>query len=131
MNEIGMTFFDLEMKTDSFKVISCFESLNKNALMKIFETDFRMLTLDGSLKNEKFYRQDGTNNIVLSGEAGKYKTWQTWSPSADTLYSTAAKSTIADPVIITFDTYKDGFPAKITIENPFIGMKLFLRKLTQ
>jgi len=126
-----MTFFDIEMTPDSFRLVSCFESLNKKALMKIIETDIRMLTWDGSLKNEKLYRQDVTNNKVVSGKAGKYKTWQTLSPSGDTLWATAAKSTIADPVIISYDKYKDGFPLKITIENPFIGMKLSLRKLTQ
>lgn len=131
MNEIGMTFFDLEMKTDSFKVVSCFGPLNKKALMRIFETDFSMLTRTGPMKNEKMYRQAGTNNLVVSAGAGKYKIWQTYSPSGDTLFTTAAKSTIADPVIITYNKYKDGLPLKITIENPFIGMKLILRKLVQ
>jgi hypothetical protein len=131
MNEVGMTFFDLEMKKDSFKVVSCFESLNKKALMKIFETDFRMLTWNGMLKNEQVYREEGTNCLVVSGVAGKYKTWQTYSSMGDTLYATNAKSTIADPVLINFVKYSEGMPVKITLENPFIGMKLLLRKLVQ
>ncbi|MCX6266717.1 MAG: hypothetical protein NTW16_05080 [Bacteroidetes bacterium] len=131
MNEIGLTFFDLEMKTDSFKVISCFESLNKSALMKILETNFRMLTWSGPLKNETPYIQDGTKNIVRSGMAGKYKTWQTFSPSGDTLYTTSSKSNIFDPAIISFAKYSEGFPVKIILENPFIGMKMTLRKLVQ
>jgi hypothetical protein len=131
MNEVGMTFFDLEMKTGGFKVISCFESLNRKALIKIFETDFRMLAWNGPLKNEKVYLQNGTSNIIVSGRGGKYKTWQTYSPSGDTLLSMSARSTLADPVIMTFEKYNDGFPAKITIENPVIGMKLLLRRLVQ
>ena len=131
VNEVGMTFFDVEIAPDSFRVVSCFESLNKKALMKIIETDIRVLTREGTLKNESFYRQSGTNGLVVSGKSGKYKSWQTFSPSGDTLWVTAAKSTIADPVVITYDQYKDGFPLKISIENPFIGMKLVLRKLTQ
>jgi hypothetical protein len=131
MNEVGMTFFDLELQPGSFRVVSCFESLNKKALMKIIETDIRVLTCSGSLNDQKIYRQEGTNNLIVNGEAGKYKTWQTWSPSGDTLWVTSAKSTIADPVTITYDKYKDGSPLKITIENPFIGMKLVLKKLTQ
>jgi hypothetical protein len=131
MNEVGMTFFDLELQPDSLKVVSCFESLNKKTLMKIFETDFRMLISSGSLSDQKIYRQESTNNLIIKGEAGKYKTWQTWSPSGDTLWVTAAKSTMADPVTITYEKYKDGSPLKITIENPFIGMKLMLKKLMQ
>jgi hypothetical protein len=129
MNEIGMTFFDLEIKTDSFNVISSFESLNKKALMNIFETDFRILTWAGPLKTKNTYRRQDTQNLVISGKAGKYQTWQTFSPGGDTLYTFAAKSTIADPVIIQFENYSEGFPLKITLENPFIGMKLTLRKL--
>jgi hypothetical protein len=131
VNEVGMTFFDLEMKSDSFKVVSCFASLDKKALMKIFETDFRMLLLEDSLTGVKFFRQAETSNRIISGKTGKYKAWQTWSPSGDTLFSTAAKSTIADPVKITCEKYKDGSPLKITMENPFIGMKFLLRKLVQ
>ena len=128
-NEIGMTFFDLELKSDSFKVISCFESLNKKALMKILETDFRLYTGLDPVKKESFYRQSGTNKLVISARAGKYKIWQIYSPSGDTLHQTSAKSTIADPVNISYLKYGDGFPVKITIENPFIGMKWTLRLL--
>ncbi len=131
VNEVGMTFFDLEMKADSFNVISCFASLNKKALMHIFETDFRILLWSGALKNENFYRQATTNNLVVLGKAGKYHAWQTYSAAGDTLYRIAARSNIADPAIITFDKYKDGFPLKIIIENPVIGMKLSFRKLVQ
>jgi hypothetical protein len=129
MNEIGMTFFDLEIQTDSFKVVSSFESLNKKALMNILETDFRILTWNGLLKTKKSYRQQDSHNLVLSGTSGKYQIWQTFSPGGDTLYTLSAKSNLADPVIIQFEKYSEGFPLKITLENPFIGMKLTLRKL--
>jgi len=131
MNEVGITFFDLEIMTGSFKVVSCFGSLDKKALLKIFETDFRMLICDHPLNAEKKYRQEGTTNKVLSGSTGKYKTWQTFSPAGDTLLAISAQSTITDPVFISFSKYKDGLPLAITIENPVIGMKLSLRKLTQ
>ncbi len=131
VNEVGMTFFDLEMNADTFKVVSCFASLNKKTLMKILETNFRLLLWNGPMRNEKIYRQGETNNLVVSGNAGKYSTWQTYSPAGDTLFKTSGKSTIADPAIITFDKYANGTPLKIAIENPFIGIKLALRKLTK
>ncbi len=128
-NEIGMTFFDFELRQDCFKVISCFESLNKNALIKIFETDFRLLTGIDSLQKVNYYLQPERNMRVISAKAGSYKIWQTYSQPGDTLHQTAGKSNIADPVIISFLKYADGFPSKITVENPFIGMKLSLRLL--
>ena len=130
-NEIGMTYFDLELNSTGLKVISCLKSLNKTALLKILETDFRMMTRNDPLRNEQIYQQSETNHFVVSGVAGKrYKIWQTYSPFGDTLYATSAKSTISDPVIITYKEYLNGFPVKITIENPFIGLKMSLRKLT-
>jgi len=128
-NEIGMTFFDLELRSDSLKVISCFESLNKKALMKIFETDFRLLTGINPVTSMDFYSQSPSNNQVIAGKAGKYKVWQTFSQSGDTLYKTSGKSTIADPVFISYQNYSRGFPTRIIMENPFIGMKLSLRLL--
>ena len=128
-NEIGMTFFDLEMQRDSFKVISCFESLNKKALMKIFETDFRLLTGIDPVQHKKIYRQTTTNNRIFFSKAGRYKIWQTYSPSGDSLYTTAGKSTFADPVIIKYFNYEAGFPSRITFENPVIGMNMSLRLL--
>ena len=130
-NEVGMTFFDLEMKAESFSVISCFGSLNKKTLVNILETDFRILIRTGRPGKEKTYRQAGTHNLVIAGKAGKYKTWQTYTPSGDTLLKTSSKSTIADPVMITFGHYDDGFPKKILIENPVIGLTLSLRKLSR
>jgi hypothetical protein len=130
VNEVGMTYFDLEMTAESFRVISSFDALNKKALINIFETDFRMLNYTGGLDNEKFFSQACTGNLVSSGKAGKYKSWRTYTPMGDTLLKTSAKSTIADPVMITYDKYINGFPSKIIIENPVIGLKLMLRKLS-
>lgn len=42
-NQVGMTFFDFEVKQNSFRVVYCFESLNRKALLRIFEKDFRLL----------------------------------------------------------------------------------------
>ena len=42
-NQVGMTFFDFEVKQNSFRVVYCFESLNRKALIRIFEKDFRLL----------------------------------------------------------------------------------------
>jgi hypothetical protein len=131
VNEVGMTFFDLELSPDSLQVISCFASLNRKALMNILETDFRILTLNKPLDDQKHYRKDGTKQWVVSGKTGRYRVWQTWSPGGDTLVYTGAKSTVADPVRMVFDKYKDGMPGKITVENPFIGLKLSLRRLVQ
>jgi len=42
-NEMGMNFFDVELKQNEFIVHSCFPSLNREALLKLLENDFRLL----------------------------------------------------------------------------------------
>ncbi len=130
MNEIGMTFFDLKITEDSLIVISCYEAFSKKALLKILETDFRILTMTRQLRHKEYYLQKKSERLIVYGGSGKnYKVWQTYTPAGDTLLAATAKSTLADPVFISFDQYKNGFPLKITMRNPFIGLKLSLRKL--
>ena len=124
-----MTFFDLEIRGDSFKVVSCFEALNKRALLKILETDFRLLTGAGTAGTRKVYKQSTTGNRVVFSQQGVFKSWLTYPASGDTLLASSGKSTIADPVIITCKNYESGFPARIKIENPVIGMKMSLKLL--
>ncbi|MCX6278648.1 MAG: hypothetical protein NT004_11185, partial [Bacteroidetes bacterium] len=68
---------------------------------------------------------------ILYGIAGSMKIWQVYAPTADTLFNLAGKSTIVDPVLISFSNYSNNMPSKITMENPVIGMKLLLRLLSK
>ena len=129
VNEIGMTYFDLEVKPDSFRVVSCFEAMNKKVLLKVLETDFRILTFPGRVTFREEFRQNGTNNRVISEKAGRYHTWQTFSASGDTLYSTGGRSKMFDLANISYLDYHDGFPSKINLENPVIGMRISLKLL--
>ena len=42
-NELGMNFFDFELKGKEFIVHSCFPSLDRKSLLKLLENDFRLL----------------------------------------------------------------------------------------
>jgi hypothetical protein len=128
-NEVGITFFDFELKKDSMHLISCFESFNKKPFINILKTDFRALTSIEDFNPQKIFRQDSTNYLVVFGETKSMKIWKIYSPSADTLYNISAKSNFADPVFITLSQYSSGSPAKIVLTNPFVGLKLSLRKL--
>jgi hypothetical protein len=130
VNEVGMTFFDLETGISTFRVVSCLPSLDKKALHKILETDFRMLLFTAPSAPTAAYRQCMSNYLVTSNKSDPYDTWHTYTSGGDTLLSLAGKKTVADPCIIRFEKYINGFPSKISVENPFIGMKLLLRKLS-
>ncbi len=44
-NELGINFFDFELKGDEFIVHSCFPSLEKASLLKLLGNDFRLLLI--------------------------------------------------------------------------------------
>jgi hypothetical protein len=44
-NELGMTFFDLELKGDEFIVHACVSFLDKASLLKLLKNDFRLLLI--------------------------------------------------------------------------------------
>ncbi|MCK9219797.1 MAG: hypothetical protein PHF97_05665 [Bacteroidales bacterium] len=130
-NEFGMTYFDLEMKPDSFKVISCFEPLYNKALIKILETDYRLLLSCYPKITSTTYQQEKSRQIIISGDAGKIKFWKTYSATRDTLLSIAGKSNFADAAKINLSSYSKGFPTKIIILNQFIGMQQSLQLLSK
>jgi hypothetical protein len=131
-NQVGMTYFDLQVKRDSFNIIYCFESLNKNGLMKVLETDFRLL-LPFCPPGEKISRkvQESTGNLVFSDDCGQITRWIMYSPSGDSLLYIGGKSNFADAAKIGLSGYFEGVPGHISIENPIIGLKLDLRLLTK
>ena len=129
MNEIGMTFFDLELKAGSMRMVSCFPSLDRKALFRILETDLRVLLGQVDPHPCKKYRQDSTNYLATGGKSGRYKSWQCWSQGGDTLFVQTAKSTPADPVRMVFSQYTDGSPTRISLENKVIKMKMQLRRI--
>jgi len=57
LNELGMKFFDFQLTKNEFKVVECYEYLNKKKILAVLEQDFRLL-LDSSadlqlVKNSK------------------------------------------------------------------------------
>ena len=130
-NEFGMTFFDLEIQTDSFRVIYCFEPMNKKMLLNLLEIDFRLLIGNHSPPKGTWYLQESTNHQVYHVKDKKVNTWNTFSTNCDTLLSQTASSNIFNKTIINYLAYRDGFPSKMHIQNPFINLSLKLTLLSK
>jgi|WetSurMetagenome_2_1015567.scaffolds.fasta_scaffold231317_2 hypothetical protein len=129
-NQVGMTYFDLSFRADSFNIIYCFDPLNKKALLKILETDFRLLlpfcTGGRTLKS---YVEYPSGNHVFKSECKNISLWTMQSARGDTLLYTGGKSNFADAARISFSGYNGASPTRILLENPLINLKLDLRLL--
>ncbi len=129
-NEIGLTFFDLEVSANSYRVIQCFESLNRKALQNILMNDLRVLLDLYAARPSQIYLQTRTGHQVVMIKEGNLQLWQTRNHAGDTLLSLSGKSNVANPVHIDFREYQSGAPKKIILENRFIGLRLTMRKIS-
>lgn len=131
-SEIGLTFFDIEISPAGMNVISCFESLNRKNLLKILESDFRILLgLNyGTSLAVNTYRQEPGNAMVQLRKNGTWKIWEIYNPAGDTLTGINGKNNPANGVMISFLNYKKSFPGEVIIRNPLIGMEMKLRLLS-
>lgn len=65
-NEIGMTIYDFELYQKYFKVNYLFEPMNKKAMVRIFERDFRLLIYGQVMSGQNFI-----NKAEISFETGE------------------------------------------------------------
>ena len=75
-SELGINFFDLELKGDQFIVHSCFPSLNKNSLLKLLENDFRLLLIpEKNIKRIKRVKSKDPEQMVyrITSSGGSYR----------------------------------------------------------
>jgi len=130
-NELGMTYFDLEVAPGVFRLNYCFEPLNKNALWRILETDFRLLlSPEAGTTPIKTFVQEESNYLVCKSKQGGISRWDLYSPMGDTLLEVRGKSSLADPSWISYAEYHREFPFRINISNPLIKLKLSLSLLS-
>lgn len=130
-NEFGMTYFDVEIGNNLFKLKYCFEPLNKKVLWKILQTDLRLLfASEASVGSPEYYLQDQSNYIVIRNKQQNLTRWDLFEYSCDTLAEIRGKSNIADQVKLSFSTFREGFPSRISIDNPIIKLKISLSLLS-
>lgn len=129
-NEIGMKFFDLELFREDYKVHYCFPSLSRKSLLKILETDFRIL-LTGNLsdvqKNSLVERTTDTSIFKIISTSGKYLV------TVDNLTSRIIEISSIRQMMrktrVSFTLSEDIIPKKINIQNPLIKLSFKLTRL--
>jgi len=129
-NEIGLTYFDLEIYAHGFKADYVFDPINKKSFLKILHRDFSTLFFSASEgKPTGKYVQKGTGEAVYLYLGRKLYTWL--DIKQNSLIRLAGWSNYFDAVIIDFREYQNGFPAEIQIVNPRINLVLTLNILGQ
>lgn len=129
-NEIGMKYFDLELFREDYKVHYCFPSLSRKSLLKILETDFRIL-LTGNLldvkKNSLMESTTDTSVYKIISTSGKYLV--TFDNLTSRIMEISSVHKMMRKTRVRF-TLSDGIiPKKINIQNPMIKLSFKLTRL--
>jgi len=122
-NEIGMTYFDMDLFRDTYKPDYIFDPLNRKTFLKVLQRDFSILFFSVSEgKPTRKYIQKGSGEAVYMYLGLNLYAWI--NTRQNTLTNLAGWSSYFDAVLISFKEYNNGFPNEIKILNPKIKMVL-------
>ncbi|RMG21321.1 MAG: hypothetical protein D6730_18520 [Bacteroidetes bacterium] len=125
--ELGMTMFDLEVGPDSFVQHYCFEPLNRKALLRILEADFRRLSARPQGLRAVLYRQASGHYWYRLKLAGDRNVWGV-SASGRQLLHILHPSLLPDEAEINI-SYRDQLPERIEIVHPKLGLRIGLSRM--
>jgi len=120
-NEIGMTYFDMEIYKKSFRPDYIFEPINKKAFLKILQENFSIMLYSRSERKpvRAFIEKASGEEVYLYLGQNLY----VWiDRKQNNLVRLAGWTNYFDAAIIKFSEYTNGFPGEIQVENPKINM---------
>jgi hypothetical protein len=124
-NELGMSYFDLEITENKLLIHSCFPSLNRKSLLQLIENDFRLLLIaDNTIIKVKPSQSKEPEFLVfrVKSKRGSYRyTYEKDSGKIHGVQSSGAIIGRTDLIVYGDDGLQ---PVKISISNPTIHLHL-------
>jgi len=122
-NEIGMTYFDMELFRNKYKPDYIFDPLKKKSFLKVLQRDLSVMFFSVSEgKPTRKYIQKGSGEAVYMYLGRNLYVWI--DTRHNTLTELAGWSNYFDGVMVGFREYENGFPGEIQILNPKIKLVL-------
>jgi hypothetical protein len=128
-NDFGMQIFDFEFRNGEFFIQYCFPSMDRKSLLKILETDFRMLIFpDYDIVKIKQDKTDGIDEAVYYVKMKTGKWLYGTSAASKEIFYIRSKGKIISKTLIEIDR-TTGSDGKIGISNPLIKLKLIMNPM--
>lgn len=110
VTELGMKMFDFEIKNNEFKLIYVFEPLNQPKILKVLESDMKLILLQNLINKEaKIFEKD--NKIIYEVPNGNYKNYYFVNKASKTVDRTIVKGTLFKKEKVNY-FYKDSLNAQ-------------------
>jgi hypothetical protein len=124
-NEMGMTFFDLELKGDDFIVHSCFPSLERASLLKLLKNDFRLLMFpDTTVTRMKPGRSGDSGLLIFRVKSARGSFHYTYDKDSGKIIRIQTSRSIMGRTDLRINGDKRLEPTKIYISNSTIGLQI-------
>jgi len=124
-NQMGINFFDFELRGDEFIVHYCFPSLEKKSLLKLLENDFRLLLIpDTTIKKMKPERSGDPGLLIFRVKSARGSSHCTYDKDSGKLRRIETSPSFIRRTDLRVDGDERLQPAKIHISNPVIGLHI-------
>jgi hypothetical protein len=124
-NELGINFFDLELKGDELIVHSCFPSLNRLSLLKLLENDFRLLLVpDTSVTRMKRGRSKDPELLIFGVRSARGSFHYTYDKDSGKIRRIQTSRSVIGRTDLRVYGDEGLQPKKIYITNPTIRLHI-------
>lgn len=129
-NETGITFFDFELKEDTFKVHSCIEKFNNDAVLTTIANDIQLLLFEKRWTQMAQILMDAENTSrVYKFKEKEKEVYYFKSETTKKISKVEQAVGKKKKVIIDLWDYKNSFPASLKITHQTIRLKIELKLL--
>jgi len=128
--ETGMQLFDMEIAPDTMIVHQCFEQLNRDAVIKTIETDFRLILMEDALKETPVMLKDeNSHHTVYRMKEGKKLTYYFIENKTGYLDRIERASPWFKKISVSLDQHEHGMANRIIFKHHNIRLEIRLRLL--
>lgn len=126
-NELGMNYFDLELKGNKLIIHSCFPSLKRTSLLHLIENDFRLLMVpDTTIKRIKHIESKDPELLVFRVKSARGYFLYTYARGTGKIWRIQTTHSIIGKTDLRVDGDDRYYPAKVNISNPTIRLHLHM-----
>lgn len=130
-NELGMSYFDLEVNGNKLIIHSCFPSLKRTSLLHLIENDFRLLLVpDTTILRIKHDKSKDPALLIFRVKSARGTFHYTYEKDSGKICCIQSSRAIIGKTDIRVYDYKRLQPLKVYISNPTIHLHIHLTFLS-
>jgi len=127
--QFGLKIFDFELNNGKLKVEYCVEYLNKNLILKTFESDFNLLLLQNNFDKLMVIENPQSKQKIWQFIDGKYTYNYIEHANSASIENIYFKKRNSEKIRVELDNHKNDIPGNILLEHQNIKLKMNLKRI--